>query len=214
MPPLLAWAIHRSQQPTEYVITTSQFGQPLCTKRSRFLLTPLLCRHNLISPPVCNAFSPIKELKLKTCVPNASIIPWRYSHSLLCRIHRVTTISVSVSPNYYFHFTWFHTSEFPTVLNWSKSGISPLSAIRSRTNYLSDVCSYTVFSMGWLSHTHRNISKILGSFILRHVEHGKTHPIYGQFSISKRHCEDNNLRIKYRSSRNSYLWKCHRDCKK
>lgn len=79
-----------------------------------------------------------------------------------------------------------------SCVNGSKSGISPLSALRSRTNYLSDVCSYTVFSMGWLSHTHRNISKILGSFILLHVEHGKTHPIYGQFSISKRHCEDNN----------------------
>jgi len=98
VPPLLAWAIHRSQQPTEYVVTTSQFGQPLCTKRSRFLLTPLVPRDTLISPPMCNAFSPIKELKLKTCVPNASIIPWRYSHSLLSRVcpcHQGSRFSVA-----------------------------------------------------------------------------------------------------------------------
>ena len=116
MPPLLAWAIHRSQQPTEYVITTSQFGQPLCTKRSRFLLTPLLCRHNLISPPVCNAFSPIKELKLKTCVPNASIIPWRYSHSLLSRVcpcHQGSRFSVA-------QLFFVSQCHFIDILDWVK----------------------------------------------------------------------------------------------
>ena len=47
----------------------------------------------------------------------------------------------------------------------SKGGISQPSALRSRTNYLSDVCSYTVFSMKWLSHAHeprkKKVEKVL-----------------------------------------------------